>query len=785
MSTYRGLSLVSGSINIRQQFDLIRGDIYRERVHRLRDAMKAGESAKADRMKKQLPYCTLTATYTKERLAYSLDRYQDIITLDCDDMPAEKLPEFRRLANECPDTLGNFISPRMHGLKIFVYLTGKDAEALRAELNAAGSVTFAILERYHHRMYALACKRYEALLNTKVDTSGSDIGRGFFVSHDPDAFLSLERLENVKPLTVKLILPTEEMCRSRKRRAPEKCRQLLPPTARLPQGMQETNATGTQGISTPLTTQSSSPIATQSSSPIALQIQLDFRKALEYTQRKESLKTGNRDNFFYCLGNQCYRRHIMEHEAISMAHNHFGTIPDFDLTLPIHNAYQYTSKTDRSEEEEKEKEPKICRILKFMDEHYEIRRNLVKEQIEFRKITPATSETATPATNEMPTVTGDTKTATAGMPAAIPAETEPQPFSALRIKDLNTFYVDAHINRINCTLTDLKAVVDSDYAKPFNPFIDYFTTLDPWDEKTDFIGQLTKTVKAADQAFFNDSFRRWLVGMVACAVNEEKQNHQLMLLHGAQGKGKSTFIRRLLPPELKDYYRNGMINPDNNNHLLQMSSCLLINLDEFDTLSPERMQNLKSLITQDVVNERKVYDIQNYTYIRRASFIASTNNPHCLPDIGENRRILFNTLLDIDYHTPINHRGIYALYLQGFQYWYENKEITFLNNRNEAFRQKDPIEENLFFYFRAARANDLQAQWYPAAYLLSILSLNGRTLSNAHTKQTLVKVLENNNFRTRRTANGVTEYWVVAYTQEERTANAVLPLLPVQTEIGM
>lgn len=751
VSTYRGLSLVSGSINIRQQFDLIRGDIYRERVHRLRDAMEAGEPERADRMKKQLPYCTLTTTYTKERLAYSIDRYQDIITLDCDDMPTEKLPEFRRLVNECPDTLGNFISPRMHGLKIFVYLTGKEAEALRAELNAADTVSLAILERYHHRMYALACKRYEALLNTKVDTSGSDIGRGFFVSHDPDAFLSLERLENVKPLTVKLILPTEEMCRSKKRKAPEKHRQLLS----APQNA-ATNTATAQGIPPPL-----SP---SSSSPIALQIQLDFRKALEYTRRKESLKTGNRDNFFYCLGNQCYRRHIMEHEAISMAHSHFGPIPDFDPALPIHNAYQYTSKTDRSEEEEKE--PKICQIIKFMDEHYEIRRNLVKEQIEFRKIMPAT--------NEQPMATG---------------ETEPQPFNALRIKDLNTFYVDAHVNRINCTLTDLKAVVDSDYARPFNPFIDYFTTLDTWDGKTDFIGQLTKTVKAADQAFFNDSFRRWLVGMVACAVNEEKQNHQLMLLHGAQGKGKSTFIRRLLPPELKDYYRNGMINPDNNNHLLQMSSCLLINLDEFDTLSPERMQNLKSLITQDVVNERKVYDIQNYTYIRRASFIASTNNPHCLPDIGENRRILFNTLLDIDYHTPINHRGIYAqayaLYQQGFQYWYENKEITFLNNRNEAFRQKDPIEENLFFYFRAARANDGNAQWYPAAYLLSILSLNGRTLSNAHTKQTLVKVLENHNFRTRRTVNGVTEYWVVMYTLEERMANAVLPQHPVQTEISM
>lgn len=74
-------------------------------------------------------------------------------------------------------------------------------------------------------------------------------------------------------------------------------------------------------------------------------------------------------------------------------------------------------------------------------------------------------------------------------------------------------------------------------------------------------------------------------------------------------------------------------------------------------------------------------------------------------------------------------------YRQGFQYWYENEEITFLNNRNEAFRQKDPIEENLFFYFRAARQNDIQAQWYPASYLLSVLSMNGRTQANTQTKK--------------------------------------------------
>lgn len=56
--------------------------------------------------------------------------------------------------------------------------------------------------------------------------------------------------------------------------------------------------------------------------------------------------------------------------------------------------------------------------------------------------------------------------------------------------------------------------------------------------------------------------------------------------------------------------------------------------------------------------------------------------------------------MSIDNSGPVNHQGIYAqalaLYRQGYRYWYEKEEVTFLNKRNESFRQKDPVEENLF-----------------------------------------------------------------------------------------
>lgn len=720
ITAYRGLSVVSGSIDIRKLFEFIRGSVYRDKIRRLRETMETGDTAKADRMKKQLPYYTVTATYAMERLAYSLVTYQDIIILDCDDMPAEKIPGYRQLVNDCPDTLGDFISPRMHGLKIFVYLTGEEPEALRAELNALGTIDLPTLERYHHRMYALASQKYEELLHTKVDTSGSDLSRGFFASHDPEAFLSPERLENVKPLTVRVTLPTEEECKNKKRRKSTPQPPLLP----------------TQ----------------ENAAPIDLQVQLDFRKAMEYTRRKERLETGNRDNFFYCLGNQCYRRHITEEEAVSLTRSNFGDIPDFDLEQPLRNAYQYTSKTDREEKESHE--PKICKMIRFMDEYYEIRRIIVKELIEFRRKPTTTDEKAS------------------------------SDFAILRAKDVNTFYINAQMKGISCSQNSLKALVDSDYAKPFNPFTHYFFSLPTWNGKTDYIAQLAQRVKTTDPAFFIDSLRHWLVGMVACAIDDKVQNQQLLLLHGGQGSGKSTFIRKLLPPELDTYYRCGMIIPENKDHLLQLSSSLIIDLDEFDTLPSWQMQSLKRLIVQGVVTERKVFDLQMNNFIRRASFIASTNDQHFLVDILENRRYLINTILSIDNSGPVNHQGIYAqalaLYRQGYRYWYEKEEVTFLNKRNESFRQKDPVEENLFFYFRAAKGGEIQAKWYPASYLLSILSLNGRTQSNPQTQKTLVTVLEKNHFINRNGNYGVTEYKVVEYTPEEREANSTLPQIPKQ-----
>lgn len=344
-------------------------------------------------------------------------------------------------------------------------------------------------------------------------------------------------------------------------------------------------------------------------------------------------------------------------------------------------------------------------------------------------------------------------------------------FRPVRITSYNAIFLDLQLAEIKCSPDYLKTIVNSSYPRDFNPFTDYIESLKPWDGVTDYIGQLAKTVQTEDQEFWKKSFRRWFVGMLACALQDDTVNHLVIILYSEQGKGKSTWIRRLLPPEWREYYRNGMANPENKDHQLMLSTHLIINMEEFDGARISDLAGLKRTITQESVTERKVYDMQTLSFIRRASFIASTNNRLCLQDIGGNRRFLPSSVISMDYRTPVNYEGIYAqayaLLNGGYQYWYEGEEIDELNRHNEMHRMKDPVEENLLVYFRKPEPEDTCVKWMPAAAILSKIAIYGKIQVNRQTIQILVMSLEKYGFRTRRNSQGSTEYEVIDLQNDE------------------
>lgn len=86
---------------------------------------------------------------------------------------------------------------------------------------------------------------------------------------------------------------------------------------------------------------------------------------------------------------------------------------------------------------------------------------------------------------------------------------------------------------------------------------------------------------------------------------------------------------------------------------------------------------------------------------------------------------------------------------------------------------KEPVEENLFYYYRKAREGEVSQKWLPASQMLSTICVYGRIQATHRNMQTLVTVLQQHRFLKRVTPEGITEYAIVEYSSDERSANAV------------
>ena len=748
ITTYSGYTNVTGETTLAQTIEDIRRGLWLRPIQKIERIMAEGNLEKANKVKGQLPYRTLTGNYRERRLAHSLLRYNPVITLDIDDLLPGQVGPVRQLIKNDPNTLASFLSPRRHGFKFFVYLQTPYAQQLRrATFGGVKELHYTELERHHALMYDACREYYERLLGVKIDTSGKDIGRGFFVSFDVEAYLNRELMEAVESCKVKIVLcesttsPCGDSSFLRRRihaggkvlRSGERCELK---DERCPSGSGNGDAAQIPRLGKEGCPKGGVVDENTKDETVPPYIVMEYRKALATTRRNERFEKGNRDVFLFSLGNRCYRKALPEEDVIALAKQDFTT-DDFDVAAPIHNAYVYTDKTNGTETKKEDKSQGIRQVVDYLNAHYDIRRNNIMDRLEY-------------------TCYENTESISTDTPPA---------YRPMRAKDYNSIFLSMQLAGIPCFQNHLKAVIDSDYAKEYNPFEAYFGGLLPWDGVTDYIGQLADTVTTTDRDFWHESFRRWFVGMVAGALRSESVNQLVLILYSGQGKGKSSWIRHLLPPELKEYYRNGMIDPGNKDDLLLLSTHLLINMEEFEGARQGDIAALKRIITQESVTERKVYDIQADTFVRHASFIASTNNRQCLQDISGNRRFLLSELTAIDYHAKVNHEGVYAQALallnSGFRYWYEGEEIGTLNRRNEENRMKDPVEENLYLYFRPATPEDFDAKWKPAAALLSTICIYGKVQVNRGTQQSLVQVLERDHFLKRTNDYGVTEYGVM------------------------
>jgi predicted P-loop ATPase len=195
--------------------------------------------------------------------------------------------------------------------------------------------------------------------------------------------------------------------------------------------------------------------------------------------------------------------------------------------------------------------------------------------------------------------------------------------------------------------------------------------------------------------------------MVASWMKDEVVNHTVLVLVGRQGIFKTTWLDKLIPPELRAYSSklplSGQISKDDRLRLCENG---MLNIDELDAMCGREMNIVKSLLTSTDVNERAAYGRLKERRVRLASFCASTNKREFLTDITGNRRWLPFEVESIQnpFHTIIPYERLYAqakaLVEEGiFSYWFDMEEMEVLEAHNEEFRALENEEELLPILF--------------------------------------------------------------------------------------
>ena len=281
---------------------------------------------------------------------------------------------------------------------------------------------------------------------------------------------------------------------------------------------------------------------------------------------------------------------------------------------------------------------------------------------------------------------------------------------------------------------DVYRVIESDFVPDFHPFRYYLEHLPPWDGQNDYILEMSVSVQVKgdvdEQLQFAGYLKKWLVGMVAGWVDDTVVNNVILVLIGEQGSYKTTWFNYLLPPELSRYFytktNSGRMGRDD---LLTLAQYGLVCCEELDTMRPSELNQLKAAVTMPSIDERAAYAHFHEHRKHIASFCGTGNNPQFLSDpTGSRRWLPFEVeRIDSPRDRPFHYEGIYAeayaLYRQGFQFWFTQEEIRLLSRHNEAFQAPQSELELVDVFFRKPQRPE-EGEFMPVSRAMQIVGGN-------------------------------------------------------------
>ena len=389
-------------------------------------------------------------------------------------------------------------------------------------------------------------------------------------------------------------------------------------------------------------------------------------------------------------------------------------------------------------------------------------------------------------------------------------------------KDINTMVCQCVAESgVNISVTEMWTALKSDFVPAVHPLREWLNGLRPWSSSepdwidmvaqkvriahgvescsaentmlhnstqplhnaTQLLPNSTQPLHNATQDLWRACFKKWFVAMVASWMKDEVVNHTVLVLVGRQGIYKTTWLDRLMPPELRAYSSklplSGQISKDDRLRLCENG---LLNIDELDAICGREMNIVKSLLTSTDVNERAAYGRLKERRVRLASFCASTNNREFLTDITGNRRWLPFEVESIQ--NPFDDIILYErLYAQAkayvecgyFAYWFDMDEIEVLEQHNEKFRALENEEELLNVYFAVPAADSMNSKFLTTAEISEKL-ISAGNIKRPMPLSRLGMILGQHGFIASRQGTPARRGWIV-YERDSEEINAERKLL--------
>lgn len=251
----------------------------------------------------------------------------------------------------------------------------------------------------------------------------------------------------------------------------------------------------------------------------------------------------------------------------------------------------------------------------------------------------------------------------------------------------------------------------------FHPIKHYLKSL-TWDGNN-YIGLLTAYIRdnhtkivypgSVTKTVFEAMFQRWLVGAVA-KVFTHTQN-PMLVLDGAQGKGKSTFVHWLGSP-MPSFFIEGPIRPDDKEYERHLATKWIWEVAEVGaTTRRQDVEALKHYLTKEDVTFRIPWGKHAIVKPALASFVGTINNETgFLTDNTGSRRFISVHLRSIDWgYKAIDPNQIWA---QAYHFWAHGEssallpeEVNERNQINTQYQVEDPYESWILRYYEIDPAN--------------------------------------------------------------------------------